>query len=312
MLNNQNLEEHKKTLKNQHYGLIGNHSGVKICSWTKKSIKDEGFCYKQKFYGIRSHLCCQMSPSVGFCCNNCIHCWRTLGSYKEFNPDDPKEIIKGCVTEQRRLLSGLKGYEGCNLKKFKAAQNPEHFAISLSGEPTMYPKLNALIRLLHKKNKTTFLVSNGMFPDIIENLAMPTQFYLSLNTPNKRLFQPVHNSNLKDGWERLNQSLEIIRDMKTRTTIRATMIKGVNMIEPENWAKLIEKASPMFVEVKSYMFIGSSRQRLKLDNMPYHKEIIEFANKISKYSSYKIIDDKPKSRVVLMMKKDREDRIMEF
>jgi len=256
-----------------------------------------------------------MTPSVGFCCNNCVYCWRTVeySAKNKFEPvDDPKEIVEGCVKEQRRLLTGLKGYEGTNQEKFLEAQDPQHFAISLSGEPTMYPKLNELIRFLHSEGKTTFIVTNGMLPEVIDTLEMPTQLYLSINSPNKDLFEPIHKPLFKDGWDRLNRTLDIFNGLKGRTTIRVTLIKGMNMIEPENWARLIEKASPMFVEVKGYMFVGSSRQRLSLENMPYHEEVKEFSEKIAEHSSYKIIDEKPESRVVLMMKKDRKDRVMQF
>ena len=46
--------------------------------------------------------------------------------------------------------------------------------------------------------------------------------------------------------------------------------------------------------------------------MPRHEEIIEFSKQIAKLTGYKIIDEKPESRVVLMMKKDRKDRVMQF
>ena len=46
--------------------------------------------------------------------------------------------------------------------------------------------------------------------------------------------------------------------------------------------------------------------------MPLHEEIRAFANQICKYCGYKIIDEQKESRVVLMMKKDRKDRIMKF
>jgi tRNA wybutosine-synthesizing protein 1 len=186
-----------ETLKKQHYALIGNHSGVQICRWTKKSLLDEGFCYKEKFYGIKSHRCCQMSPSIGFCENRCLHCWRatelTIGN--KMNPkciDEPKEIIEGCIEAQIRLLSGFNGNKKINNKKFKEAQEPMQFAISLTGEPTLYPKLGELISELRKKGKTTFVVTNGLQPAVLIKLNkgrnLPTQLYLSLNSPNKEMY----------------------------------------------------------------------------------------------------------------------------
>ena len=103
----------KKLLQKQHYEIIGKneHSGVQICRWTKKSLRDEGVCYKEKFYGIKSHLCCQMTSSL-WCPNKCIHCWRaiefTTGKKIPGRVDSPSEIIDGCIEAQRKLLQGFK------------------------------------------------------------------------------------------------------------------------------------------------------------------------------------------------------------
>ncbi len=105
-------ERIKKILKKQHYGIVGNHSAVQICRWTKKSIRNEGVCYKEKFYGIKSHRCCQMSPAVMWCDNKCLHCWRaieeTIGDEIKGEIDSPKEIIESCFKAQRKLLIGFK------------------------------------------------------------------------------------------------------------------------------------------------------------------------------------------------------------
>ena len=54
----------KETLEKQGYRIVGNNSAVKICNWTKTSLRDEGVCYKEQFYGIKSHLCAQISCSL--------------------------------------------------------------------------------------------------------------------------------------------------------------------------------------------------------------------------------------------------------
>ena len=84
------------------------------------------------------------------------------------------------------------------------------------------------------------------------------------------------------------------------------------MVKPEKYAKLIKKASPLFVEAKAYMHVGYSQQRLPLKAMPRHEEIKEFAEQIAKFSGYKIIDEKENSRVVLLMKKDSKKRIIKI
>ncbi|MBR9691192.1 4-demethylwyosine synthase TYW1, partial [Candidatus Woesearchaeota archaeon] len=141
--------ELKKLLEKQHYAFIGSHSAVKICSWTKKSLLDQGVCYKEQFYGISSHRCCQISNTIGYCQNRCIFCWRpieyTEGIKLPKPIDNPKELIEKAIKAQRKLLSGFGGNEKINKNKFQQAQDPDQFAISLSGEPFIYPKLGHLI-----------------------------------------------------------------------------------------------------------------------------------------------------------------------
>ena len=307
--------KYKKELEKQQYRFIGEHSAVKICSWTKKSLTGRGVCYKQKFYGINSHRCSQISVSVNYCDQDCIFCWRKRYQEPFTNVDDPKEIIDNAIKYQRLLLSGMGGNEKViDKQKLKEAQDPIHFAISLTGETLHYPKLSELIKELKKRNYSSFVVTNGQLPEVMEKLEPPTQLYMTVAAPNNRLYKKVCNPMNKDYWERLNKSLEVMKRMKskTRTAIRLTLVKGHNMVEPENYAELVKKAEPHFLEVKAYMFVGASRQKLDKANMPYHKDIVEFAKKIEKNSGYKIIDEQPESRVVLMMKKDFPGRIMKF
>ncbi len=310
----------RELLEKQQYGFVGKHSAVKICTWTKKSIKNEDYCYKQKFYGIRSHLCCQMSPSVGHCHNRCIFCWRPIeeSSKVYFDEsseiDSPDSIIAGCIEQQKRLLTGFFGNPKADQEKLKEAMEPMHFAISLTGEPMLYPKINELIKRLHKLGKTTFVVTNGLEPERLKNIEPPTQLYLSVDAPNKELFEKIDQPTIAGAWERLMQSLRVIRELnsRTRTCLRLTLIKGKNMVDEKGWASAIMLAEPLFVELKAYMFVGFSRLRLKLENMPRHNEVRAFAEKVAKECSYKIIDEKKESRVVLLAKRDFKGRIMNF
>ncbi|MEM4267507.1 MAG: 4-demethylwyosine synthase TYW1 [Candidatus Woesearchaeota archaeon] len=298
---------YKGILAKQHYAFSGNHSAVKLCTWTKKALRGQGHCYKQQFYGIASHRCVQMSPSIGYCHNRCVFCWRpieyTEGTRIQKNIlDKPRNIIKNSLLMQKKLLSGYGGYERADKKKLKEAAQPKHFAISLVGEPTIYPKLNELITELHKQGFTTFLVTNGMMPSKLAKIVQPTQLYVSVDAPNRELFKKIDQPMLKDGWERLMKSLTILKNLrnKTRTTLRFTMIKGLNMVHPKQWAEIISKAEPMFVEVKAYMHVGFSRFRLKMENMPLHSEVKNFAEEICKHCNYRITDEKKESRVVLL------------
>jgi tRNA wybutosine-synthesizing protein 1 len=317
-------EKVKKILKKQHYSIVGKHSGVQICRWTKKSLLDEGVCYKEQFYGIKSHLCCQMSPAVMWCPNRCQHCWRavelTIASELTGKVNSPKEIVDGCIKAQRELLIGFKIDEKskkkqlsrANMKKYLEAQEPMQFAISLSGEPMVYEHIGGLVEELRKRGKTSFIVTNGLYPEKLEELKkkkqLPTQLYISVNTPNEKLYKTFHRSSKKDAWERLNKSLEIMSTLNgKRTVFRMNLVKNLNMIQPEEYAKLIKKANPMFVEVKGFMSVGFARARLGYERMPYHKEIVEFSKEVLKFlPGYKILAEKTESRV-LLLGKDKKD-----
>ena len=305
-------EELKERLVKQQYGFSGEHSAVKICNWTKRSLKYEGVCYKERFYGISSHRCCQITPSVGFCQNRCIFCWREIdlnegtgmiaesGTISEL--DEPEEVIRRSVEQHRKLLTGFGGNDKVNMKKFKEAQEPDQFAISLTGEPTLYPRLSELIRLLKSRGNSVFVVSNGLEPDLIRELEPPTQLYVSLDAPSEELYLKIDRPMVKDAWKKLMRTLDILSTFEGKTAIRVTLIRGMNMVNPELYANLIKKASPDYVEIKAYMHLGASKERLERSNMPDHAEVKDFASRIADNLDYCIKDEQEESLVVLLKK----------
>ena len=324
-----NPEKIKQLMEKQGYRFVGNHSAVKICRWTKNSLRDEGVCYKEQFYGIKAHLCCQMTPWLG-CDNKCVHCWRAVELdfnkiIDKKNIKKPKEIIDRCIEAQRKLIEGFKRGKGknlsrANMKKWEEAQEPTQFAISLSGEPTIYPLIGDLIEELRKRGKTSFLVTNGLYPEKIKEISeknqLPTQLYVSVNTSNKKLYDKFHRSGKKDAWEKLNETLEILPKLKnkTRTVFRMNLVKDLNMNDEyiKEYAELIKKSKPMFVEIKGFMSVGFARQRLGYDRMPTHKEMKEFSKKLVKElkkQGYKILDEKIESRVLVLGKDVKELKI---
>jgi len=295
--------EIRKAMVRQHYKVVGNHSAVKLCRWLKKSMRNEGFCYKQKFYGIQSHRCLQMTPWI-LCPNRCLYCWRIIEKtpIKIEKIDEPKDIIQGCIDAQRLLLTGFKGLDRANKNKWKEAQNPNQVAISLIGEPTLYPKISELIREFHKMKFTTFLVSNGQFPENLEGMEEPTNLYISLDAPDKVTYKKLDRPSLPDYWKRLIKSLELMSSFSCKRVIRLTMVKDWNMKSPEKYAELIKKANPDFLEIKGYVHVGESQKRLPRETMPLHEEVRGFAEKLSKESGYAYKDEQKASRVVLLSK----------
>ena len=255
-------KEEQAKLEYSGYRFVGEHghAAAKICHWTRKSMVNEGVCYKEQFYGVQSHRCLQMSPAVPFCNQKCSFCWRDLSQTRiewEGEYDDPKTIIEGAIKAQNNLLCGFGGNKKADKKKLEESKKPTNAAISLAGEPTLYPEIDELLAEFHRQDFTTFLVSNGMYWEKLGSLENePTQLYVSLDAPNEKVYKELCNPQIIDAWSNLNKTLELMNSFNSRTAIRITSVKGKNMINTDEYAKLINKANPKYVEVKAYMFVG--------------------------------------------------------
>jgi len=276
-----------------------------------------------------------MTPAVEWCHNKCLHCWRatelTLGDeLKKTEVDKPSEIINGCINAQRKLLQGFKikpetkhkTKSKADMKKWQEAQEPNQFAISLAGEPTIYPYIGELIEELRKRKKTSFLVTNGLLPEKIKELIkknqLPTQLYVSVNTSNKELYKRFHRSSKKDAWERLNKTLSLFPRLKnkTRTVFRMNLIRKINMKDKhiKEFAEMIKKSQPLIIELKGYMSVGFARERLGYEFMPDKNEMEDFAKKLEKElkksgEKYKIQDIHKPSRAIVLSKKKSDLKI---
>lgn len=300
-----------EALKKQKYHLVGRHSAVKRCRWLYETLIHDRPCYKQKFFGIKTHQCIQMTPVLFYCTQQCLFCWRAQSGDLGITWDEmelpkwdlPEEIVEGSIKAQLKILSGYKGNPKTNQQKFKEALTPRHVAISLTGEPTLYKPLGELIQVFHKKGFTTFLVSNGTLPSALAKLnEEPTQLYISVCAPDEETYRQVCRPQIPKAWEKLNETLELLPSFKCPTVIRITLVRGHNMRNAEAYAKLIEKANPTYIEPKAYMHVGFSRLRLSYESMPSHREIREFATKLAEETGYSIIDESEESRVVLLSK----------
>ena len=305
----------RKRLEKQHYVIIGNHSGVKLCHWLKQSLIHNRSCYKQSFYGINSHRCLQMTPTLNQCTQSCLFCWRFQGFTETSleKGDDPKMILEDAIKGQQKLITGFKGDPRCDRKKWDEANQPNMVACSLSGEPTLYPQLGEFFEECHNKGMTTFLVTNGTTPEVLEKLdPLPTQLYVSLIAPNKEIYKKLGNPLIPDGWEKLQQTLDLLPSLDTRTVIRHTLVNNWNLDDTfiPDYARMIKRSNPDFVEPKGYVFVGQSRQRMTIKNMPTHDQIKQFSSLLSDELSYPITNEKSDSRVVLLSSGKKPDRIV--
>jgi tRNA wybutosine-synthesizing protein 1 len=304
-------------LKKQKYHIVGGHSAVKKCRWLHEALVNNRPCYKQKFYGIKTHQCIQMTPALFNCTQQCLFCWRaqsgdiqaTWNELKLPPWNSPEEIVEGSIKEQLKILSGYKANPKSGKRKFNKALHPKHVAISLTGEPTLYQNLAELIQKFHKKGFTTFLVTNGTNPTALTELEEePTQLYISACAPDKTTFNHTCRPQIPKAWNKLNETLSILPSFKCPTVLRITLARDLNMKNVEGYAKLIQKAHPTYVEPKAYMHVGFSRLRLGFDSMPSHKEIKEFATQLAAKTSYDVINESSDSRVVLLSRLQKSIR----
>jgi len=294
--------------------MVGQHSAVKRCRWLYNTLIYDQPCYKQKFYGIKTHQCIQMTPAVFNCTMRCLFCWRAQSGDNELRweetalpfCDEPDDIVEGCVKAQTRLLSGYKANPEADKEKYEEALKPRHVAISLTGEPTLYPKLDQLIKAFHKRSFTTFLVTNGTLPEVLSKLSEePTQLYISTCAPDKKTFYETCRPQIPDAWERLNETLALLPSFKCPTVMRITLARHLNLKHPETYARLVGEANPIYVEPKAYMHVGFSRLRLTYENMPLHREIREFSTELAEETGYNMLDESKESRVVLLSKLEK-------
>ncbi len=319
----------RSRLEKMNYALVGETSAVQICRWTKNSLRGNGECWKEKFYGISCAGCCQMTPSVMWCENQCLHCWRPI----EMNlgtelprVDDPVEILDGIVEARKKLLEGFRGREGIDIEKLEAAMEPKLYTTSLSGEPTLYPRLGEMFREIRRRGAVSFLVTNGLNPEVIAGFSdedLPTQITVSTNAPNKRLFDIWHRSTKKNAWDEFLKTLDVIRGMKgrVRRVIRMTLVdigeegefaKVTNMLDENvgEYCDLIRRAEPDFVHVKGYKSVGFARGRMGYDNQPWFDAVKDYALKLAeKLDGYEIAAEDERSCVVCISRKGAKLKI---
>ena len=280
------------------------HTAAQTCGWTANALRGEGRCYKNVFYGIQSHRCIQMTPVVR-CNERCVFCWRDHRGHAyeldEVAWDDPVAVVDASIRLQRKLLSGFGGNEAVPRERFEEAMTPRHVAISLDGEPTLYPYLPELIEAFRDRGITTFLVSNGTHPEVLARCE-PTQLYVSVDAAERATFDRVVRPVADDAWERLVDTMDVLADKpETRTVIRTTLLRGQNMANPDWYAAFYERADPDFVELKAYMHVGHSRDRLGRDSMPAHDEVVAFAEAVQAHlPDHGVLKHVPASRVAML------------
>ncbi|KAG6555532.1 hypothetical protein Mapa_002767 [Marchantia paleacea] len=271
----------RANLEKQGYKILGSHSGVKLCRWTKSQLRGRGGCYKHSFYGIESHRCMETTPSLA-CANKCVFCWRhhtnPVGKSWRWKMDDPVEIVSAALDQHASMIKQMKGVPGVKPERLQEGMTPRHCALSLVGEPIMYPEINTLVDELHKRRISSFLVTNAQFPDRITQLSPVTQLYVSVDAATKEKLKAIDRPLFSDFWERFTDSLTALRDKSQRTVYRLTLVKGWNVAEIDAYVELLRLGQPDFIEIKGVTYCGSTAtSSLTMENVPWHQDVKDFA-----------------------------------
>uniref|UniRef100_A0A8C2JD09 S-adenosyl-L-methionine-dependent tRNA 4-demethylwyosine synthase TYW1 n=1 Tax=Cyprinus carpio TaxID=7962 RepID=A0A8C2JD09_CYPCA len=275
----------RSTVVTYRYKLIGSHSGVKLCRWTKSMLRGRGGCYKHTFYGIESHRCMETTPSLA-CANKCVFCWRhhtnPVGTEWRWKMDPAEKIIQEAVENHKNMIRQFRGVPGVRPERFEEGLTVKHCALSLVGEPIMYPEINSFLRLLHQQNISSFLVTNAQFPEEIRSLVPVTQLYVSVDASTKDSLKKIDRPLFKDFWQRFLDSLRALGEKQQRTVYRLTLVKAWNVDELKAYADLIALGQPDFIEVKGVTYCGeSSASSLTMANVPWHEEVIYFVQQLA-------------------------------
>ena len=273
-----------KNLTKQGYKVIGSHSGVKICRWTKNELRGKGSCYKKSLFNIASSRCMELTPSLA-CSSKCVFCWRhgtnPVSKNWRWEVDEPEYILENALKGHYSMIKQMRGVPGVIAERFAKAFEVRHCALSLVGEPILYPHINKFIQLLHQKGITSFLVCNAQHPEALRNIVKVTQLYVSIDAPTKTELKKVDRPLYKDFWERMVECLEILKTVQNhqRTVFRLTLVKGFNMGDISAYADLVQRGLPSFIEVKGATFSGSSDGNgnpLTMQNIPFYEECVKF------------------------------------
>uniref|UniRef100_A0A8B9VDN0 tRNA 4-demethylwyosine synthase (AdoMet-dependent) n=1 Tax=Anas zonorhyncha TaxID=75864 RepID=A0A8B9VDN0_9AVES len=223
------------------------------------------------FYGIESHRCMEATPSLA-CANKCVFCWRY-----------------GCMVQGEVICNLCQfsvffaGVAGVKADRFEEAMTAKHCALSLVGEPIMYPEINRFLKLLHQHNISSFVSGLQQFGAEIPcwNLEPVTQLYVSVDASTKESLKRIDRPLFKDFWQRFLDSLKALSEKQQRTVYRLTLVKAWNVDELRAYADLVSLGKPDFIEVKGVTYCGeSSASSLTMANVPWHEEVVRFVQEL--------------------------------
>jgi len=143
-----------------------------------------------------------------------------------------------------------------------------------------------------------------------ETGSLPSQLYITIPVPNENDYQKICRPKQEGVWDRIQQTIAMVKDLKTRTCARITSVKGLNIRADlvESYVKFIQNMQPNFLDIKGFTLEGASlkiAERIggKAENaefVPDFNCLMEFATKLSQVGGFEIIETHEKSRDILL------------
>ncbi|GJN23148.1 hypothetical protein PR202_gb10771 [Eleusine coracana subsp. coracana] len=257
----------RTSLEKQGYKILGSHSGVKICRWTKSQLRGRGGCYKHSFYGIESHRCMEATPSLA-CANKCVFCWRhhtnPVGKSWKWKMDDPLDIVNAAIDQHTKMVKQMKGVPGVKPDKLEEGLSPRHCALSL-----LYVSVDAATK------ESLKAVDRPLFSDFWE------RFLDSLKSLHEKDQRTVYRLTLVKGWNA--EEIDAYANLLSLGQPDFIEIKGVTYCG------------------------SSATSKLTMENVPWHSDVKEFSEVLASKSGgvYEVACEHAHSCCVLLAKVDK-------
>ncbi|MFX1570379.1 MAG: radical SAM protein [Promethearchaeota archaeon] len=242
----------------------------------------------------------------------------TNQSLNNFRLDDDIKCCIGSREELEVLINRLLTSPDDIMQAHSEAMLPNHAAISLDGEPLLYPRISEFVEEFRNRQMTTFIVTNGTLPERIEKLEhLPTQLYITLPAPNEQIYKKICRPMIRNGWDKISNSLDLVESLSCRTLVRLTAVNKLNITDKyiNDYIKIIEKSNPDFFEIKGFTLQARAlliSQRLK-NNIPVKEYFPEydflegFALRFEKLSGFPLIyKNKPSRDFLFAVNWDKE------
>jgi tRNA wybutosine-synthesizing protein 1 len=222
--------------------------------------------------------------------------------------NEPGDLIAGFEEKHLEMIKAMRGVPGVLPERLaEASKSVKHCALSLVGEPIIYPRINEMLTGLHRKGISTFMVTNAQFPDEMESLVPVTQLYISIDAPTPEELKAVDRPLFSDFWERFLECVDQLRVKRQRTVFRLTLVNGWNTQALSKYVQLVRRGGPDFIEVKGVTYCGdSTASPLTIKHCPYHAEVRAYCKAMVAElgEGYELASEHAHSNIVLIARKE--------